>query len=153
MLDEASQELFSTKSHQPLLVAASVIFPAKGDLVTVMSDQPMVANGNAMSVAAEITEDSLRAAEGGLSVGHPVLAAECLHERGKHLWCGQGVCAAEVEFLLPESAAKSSDELAPADPTKNFDREEESILRVNPVLVIRCEPARGNHAVNMWMQK
>jgi hypothetical protein len=121
MLDEASQELFGTESHSPLLVAASVIFPAKRDLVTFVSEQAMVANGNAMSVAAEITEDRLRAAEGGLGVDHPVLAAECLHERDKPLWCGQCVCVAEVEFLLPKGAAKSSDELAPADPAENFD--------------------------------
>ena len=68
MLDEAAQELFGTESHQPLLVAASVIFPAKRDLASFVSDQPMVANGNAMSVAAEITEDRLGAAGGGLGV-------------------------------------------------------------------------------------
>jgi hypothetical protein len=89
MLDEASQELFGTQSHQPLFVAASVIFPAKGDLVTVMSDPPMVANGNAMSVAAEIAEDRPRAAEGGLGVNHPVLAAEFLHQRRKLLGYGE----------------------------------------------------------------
>ena len=121
MLDEASQELFGTESHQPLLVAASVIFPAKRDLVTFVSDQPMVANGNAMSVAAEIAEDRLRAAEGGLGVEHPVLTAEFLHKRRKVLWCGQYVRAAELEFLLPESATKSSEELASADPAENFD--------------------------------
>ena len=121
-MDEASQELFGTESHPPLLVAASVIFPAKRDLVTFVSDQSMVANGNAMSVAAEIAEDRLRAAEGGLGVEHPVLTAEFLHKRRKVLWCGQYVRAAELEFLLPESATKSSDELAPADPAENFDR-------------------------------
>ena len=57
MLDEASQELFGTERHQPLLGAASVISPAKGDLVTFVSDDPMVADGNAMSVTAEIAED------------------------------------------------------------------------------------------------
>jgi hypothetical protein len=86
-----------------------------------MGDDPMVADSNAMSVAAEITEDRPGAAEGGLGVNHPVLAAECLHERSKLLWRGQRVRAAEVEFLLPESAAKSPDELAPADPAENLD--------------------------------
>jgi hypothetical protein len=79
MLDEAPQKLFGTESHQPLLVAASVIFPAKGDLVTFVSDDPMVADSNAMSVAAEIAEDCPRTAERGLGVNHPVLAAEFLH--------------------------------------------------------------------------
>ena len=88
MLDEASQELFGTEGHQPLLVAASVVSPAKGDLVTFVSDDPMIADGDAMSVAAEITEDRLRAAEGGLGVDHPVLATEFLHKCCELLWWG-----------------------------------------------------------------
>jgi hypothetical protein len=137
-----------------LFVAASVIFPAKRDLVTFVSDQPMVADCNAMSVAAEIAKDCCWTAEGGFGVDHPVLAAEFLHKRRKLLWCGEaGGRTAKVEFFEPESAAKSSDELAPADPAENFDGLEESILGVNPALVIRCKPASGNHAVNVWMQE
>ena len=90
MLDETPQKLFGAQSHQPLLVAASVIFPAKRDLVTFVSDQPMIADGNAMSVAAEIPEDSPRAAEGGLGINHPVLPPELLHQRPKLFWCGEG---------------------------------------------------------------
>ena len=88
MLDEASQELFGTESHPPLLVAESVIFPAKRDLVTFVSDQPMVANGNAMSVAAEITEDCPRAAECGLGVNNPVEAPEFAEMTGEGLRFG-----------------------------------------------------------------
>jgi hypothetical protein len=86
MLDEASQELFGTEGHQPLLVAASVVSPAKGDLVTFVSDDTMIADGDAMSVAAEITEDGPWAAEGGFGVNHPVLAPESLHKRRELLW-------------------------------------------------------------------
>jgi hypothetical protein len=97
VLDEAPKELFGTQSHQPLLVAASVISPAKRDLVPFVSDQPVIANGNAMSVAAEIPEDSRRAAEGGLGVNHPVLVTEFLQQRRKLLGCGEsGSCPAEV---------------------------------------------------------
>jgi hypothetical protein len=88
MLDEASQELFGAERHQPLLVAASVISPAKGDLVTFVSDDPMVADSNAMSVAAEIAEDCPRAAQGGFGVDHPVLATEFLHKCCELLWWG-----------------------------------------------------------------
>jgi hypothetical protein len=135
-----------------LFVAASVISPAEGNLVIFVGDNPMIADSNAMSVPAERTEDRFRPAEGGLGVNHPVLVTEFLHQRRKLPWCGEdGSRAAEVEFLLPESAAKSSDELAPADPAENLDREEESILGVNPALVIWCKPSSRNHAVNMRM--
>ncbi len=79
----------------------------------------MITDGNAMSVAAEMAVDCPRTAEGGFGVNHPLLAAAFLR---KLLWCGQGGSrAAEVEFLEPESAAKSLDKLAPADPAENFD--------------------------------
>ena len=91
MLHEAPQKLFGTESHQPLLVAASVISPAKGDLVTFVGDDPMVADSNPMSVTAEIAEDCPRAAESGFGVNHPVLATEFLHKRRKLLGCGQDV--------------------------------------------------------------
>ena len=122
MLDEASQELVGAQSHEPLLVAASVVFPAKRDLIPLVSDDPVIADRNAMSVTAEITEDRRRAAEGGFGVNHPVLAAESFHQRRKLLGCGEsGIRAAKVEFLEPKSAAQSLDELTPADPAKNFD--------------------------------
>ena len=111
VLDEASQELFGTQRHHPLLVAVRVVFPAKGDLVTFVSEQSMIADRDAMSVAAEIAEDRRRAAEGGFGVNHPVLATEFLHKRRKLLWCGQGVRTAEVELLQPECPAKSSTNL------------------------------------------
>ena len=56
MLDEAPQELVGTQRHLPLLVAVRVIFPAEGDLVSVESERSMIADGDAMSVAAEIAE-------------------------------------------------------------------------------------------------
>jgi hypothetical protein len=43
----------------------------KGNLITFVSGDPMIADSNPMSVAAEITEDSCRAAEGGLGVNQP----------------------------------------------------------------------------------
>src|SRR3954453_9373640 len=67
MLDEASQELFGTQSHQPLLAAVSIISPVKGDLVPFVSDDPMVADGNAMSVTAEIAEDRRRPPKAALA--------------------------------------------------------------------------------------
>lgn len=122
MLDEASQELFGTEGHEPLLVAASVVSPAKGNVIAFVSDDSMIAYSNAMSVAAEIAEDRRRSAEGGLGVNHPVLLTEFLKQPRKLPWCGEGGSrTVEVKFLLPESATKSSDELAPADPAENFD--------------------------------
>lgn len=121
MLDEASQELFGTESHQPLLVAASVIFPAKRDLVTFVSDQPMVANGNAMSVAAEIAEDRLRFCTNAAK------------------FFGAASTSAPLNWSFFCRKARRS-------PRMNLRRQtrprtltgRKKALRVNPVLVIRC---------------
>ena len=54
----------------------SGIAPAKGDLVIDEGDQPMVGDGHAMGVAAEIVQHEFGATEGPFQVDHPVLSIE-----------------------------------------------------------------------------
>ena len=54
--EEASQELIDGQSHQPLLVAVSRVSPTEGKVALGQSHQPMVGNGDAMSVGAEIAQ-------------------------------------------------------------------------------------------------
>ena len=49
----------------------------------------MIADGDAMSVAAEIAEHCVRAAEGGLGIDYPVLAKSVRTKAAKLLGCFQ----------------------------------------------------------------
>jgi hypothetical protein len=54
MEQEAAQELIDWKSHPPLLVAVGGISPAKRDFLVSESNQPVVGDGDPVSIVAEI---------------------------------------------------------------------------------------------------
>ena len=76
MQQEAAQELIDRQSHQPLLVAVSGVAPAEGDVAVGESNEPVVGDGDAMGVGAEIAQHMFGAAEGPLGVDDPVVAEQ-----------------------------------------------------------------------------
>ncbi len=63
----------------------SGVSPTKGDLPVGQRDQSMVGNGDTVSVATEILEHILGAAEGWLGVDHPVFAKQRSQPGGEEL--------------------------------------------------------------------
>ena len=55
MEQEAPQELLDGKRHQALFVFVSRIPPAKRDLAIGQGDEPVIRDGDAVGVSAEIT--------------------------------------------------------------------------------------------------
>jgi hypothetical protein len=80
MKQEAAQEFLRRKGHHSLVISVGIIFPAKGDLVVFEGDQAMVGDGDAMGVAAEITEDVMGTAERWFGIHHPVLTEQGTQE-------------------------------------------------------------------------
>ena len=56
MLHVALQELRCREGHQPLFVAACIVLPAKSDLFPSKGNKPVIADGNAMGIAAQIAQ-------------------------------------------------------------------------------------------------
>jgi hypothetical protein len=54
----------------------AIIFPLEGYLAILQGPQTAVGDGHAMGVAAEILQDVVRSAKGGLGVDHPFLVLE-----------------------------------------------------------------------------
>ena len=54
MLAEAAQELARGLGHDALLVAVRVVFPSEAYALTVETEQALVADGDAVGIAAEI---------------------------------------------------------------------------------------------------
>ena len=73
MLAKAAQELSSGESHDALLIAVSIVFPSEAHAVTIEAEQALIADGDAVSVAAKIAQDVSRPAESGLGIDHPVM--------------------------------------------------------------------------------
>ena len=74
MLAKAAQELGSGESHDALLVAVSIVFPSEAYAVTIEAEQALVADGDAVGVAAKIAQHARRLAKSRLGIDHPVVA-------------------------------------------------------------------------------
>ena len=73
MLAKAAQELASVQSHDALLIAVSIVFPSKAHAVTIEAEQALIADGDAVRIAAKISQDVSRSAKSGLGIDHPIL--------------------------------------------------------------------------------
>ena len=73
MLDETAQELTASYGHSPMLVAVGIILPAEDDIFIGYREQPVIADGDAVSVAAQVTKYLGRSAECWLGIDNPVL--------------------------------------------------------------------------------
>jgi hypothetical protein len=105
MEEETAQELLRGQCHLPLLMAVSIILPAKGNLVAVEGHEAVVGDGNAMSVSGEIAQHMMGTAERWLGVDDPVLTKQGTQEGAEGLFVGQGLkSSGEGELVLLESA-------------------------------------------------
>jgi hypothetical protein len=80
---EAAQELIGGQRHESLSVAVSGVPPAEGDVALFEGDEPVVGDGDAMGVSAEIAQGVLRSAEGALGVDDPVVTEQGSQPRTK----------------------------------------------------------------------
>jgi hypothetical protein len=144
---ESPQKLCGGKHHRSRFVAASIVSPAECDTLAVKGDQAMIGDGNAMSVASQITKDLLRTAESRLRVYHPIGPAQLTQEGSKQLWIGE-CCARSgtVELLSSVETLQPGDELATEHPTQDLDREEERIAGAYPSGAIGQKAACWYHA-------
>ena len=80
MLAEAAEELACAECHDALLVAVGVLFPSEAYAVTVEAEQALVADGDAVGIAAEIAQHANGITEGRLGIDHPVILEQSTHE-------------------------------------------------------------------------
>ncbi len=73
---EAAQELFDRQGHEPFLVAVSGVSPAEGNVSGGESNQPVVGDGDAAGVCAEVAQRVFRPTKGPFGVDDPVLAEQ-----------------------------------------------------------------------------
>ena len=80
MLTESAQEFDGGECHDALLVAVRVVFPSEAYAVTVEADQALVADGDAVGLAAEIAQHASGITESRLGIDHPVVLEQHTHE-------------------------------------------------------------------------
>src|SRR5215472_2429528 len=80
MEEEAAQELTCSELHGALLSVVGIVLPAEGDLFAVEGQQAVVGDGDAVGIAAEITQHLLGSSQGLLGIYDPGLTIEWAHQ-------------------------------------------------------------------------
>lgn len=102
--EEPADKLIGLERHHFTLAVGAIISPVEADAAILAGEQTAVADCDAMGVAAEIIEDSLRAGEGAFGIDHPFDIAELRLSRAKVA----GSCRpmrVPKKFSLPRSNA------------------------------------------------
>jgi hypothetical protein len=141
MLAEAAQELACGERHDALLVAMCIVSPSEANVVTIEAEQALIADGDAMGIAAEIAQHANGISEGRLGIDHPVALIERAHEYWR-------IFDAKLTELLLEQS-----QILPAkDTAENLDGQKEGIPWMNPARIDLVETAGGDDAVEVRMQ-
>ena len=76
MKQEPPDELVSLERHGLLAVTVGIISPEKRDLAVPDSEEAVIADGDSMSIPAEVLKDPLGAIEGRFAIDDPLLMIE-----------------------------------------------------------------------------
>src|SRR5271157_4484880 len=128
------------------------VSPLEGDIALGEGNQPVVGDGDAVGVGAEIAQHMIRSSEGALGINDPVMAEQYAQPccEGPRLGHGQEV-AVELDHASMEGAAKSGDELTAEHTAEHFDGKKKGAVGGDPASVVGSEAASGDYAVNMRM--
>ena len=138
MLQESPQKFWCGKGHGAVVVAVSVVLPSESNLLAIEGEQPMIADGDSVSVASEIAKNRARSAQRRFGVDDPVLAKQGVEEGLKPARIGQrGRLPPEDEKPAAMGPAQSPDEALAKDPAEHLHREEETVPGTDPALMIR----------------
>ena len=112
----------------------------------------MIGNGDTVSVATEILEHILGAAEGWLGIDHPVFAKQGSQPGGEEFGLRKSQqIPGKMQLASLKGQLESVDELAAKHRPEHGNGEKEARVRSNPAGVIEREPAGRNNAVDMRM--
>ena len=134
---KAAHELVGGNGHDSRLVAACIVPPTKRDVATIEGNETVVGDGDTVSVAPEVADHLLRAAEGGLGIDNPVLAKQRPEKRREALGLFQMLDRSGAsQLFLPMSAPQSFDKLPPENLAERLNGQEERIKRMDPSLFV-----------------
>ena len=87
--EKAADELVGRERHQLVAVGTfdPVVLPLEGDACLIACEQAAIGNGDPMSVAREVAQHFLGAAEGALAVDHPFTFAKRRQQMRLHSSC------------------------------------------------------------------
>jgi len=149
MLHVAPQELGGRECHQALFVSACIVLPTESDLFLIKRNEPVIADRDAMGIAAQIAEGRCWTSHRLLDIDDPAFPTQRLNKRPECLGIFQRPGgAAQAEFVSAVCPFQSVEKLATKDFLENTERNKEAIPRCYPVAAIGERPPTGTR---QWM--
>ena len=147
---EPANELVGRQGHGLAPAGVAAISIGEGDGTVLNREQPVVGDGDAMGVAADVVQDRLGAAKSTLGIDHPLLVVELSEQAAKGRLRGEvRDLAGENEAAVVKGCLEKCQELAAKDLGQRLDRKQEVRARGDPPLPIPRERAAGDGAVEM----
>lgn len=116
MLHVAPQEFRCRECHEALLVSVCIVLPAESDLFPIKRNEPVIADGNAMGIAAQITKHRFGALHCWFDIDDPVFPMQRLEKNpegfGIFQWCSR---TAESELCPAIRTLECLEKLASED--------------------------------------
>ena len=126
--------------------------PAKRDLAIGQGDEPVMGDGDAVGVSAEITQGLLGTTEGRFAIDHPVMPEQLGEPSGEDLGVSERLqIAIEAQLSFAAGALQRSHELAAKNPAQHLDGKKERVAGVDPVGVIQRESTGWDHTMDVGM--
>jgi hypothetical protein len=137
MEQESPQELVNGQRHEAFLILVGRVAPAERDLTIFESNEPVIGDGDAMRVAAEILQDMLGPAKGTFGVDDPVTLVGAAQERVEEFGVSQCFqLPMKAQSALLEGVSQCFGKPATKDFAQHFDWKKEVVSAVNPAGVI-----------------
>src|SRR4029453_2266282 len=144
MPQEAADTCVGVERHGLDTIALTPVAVGKAHPAVTHVEEPVVRDGDAMRIAADIVQDVSRAGKGRLGVDDPLFGIELIAKLGKALREGHGAGAA----CLGQRRA----ELAAQDRTQGPYRTEKAGISLDPALPVGGKRASCDDTVDMEMR-
>jgi hypothetical protein len=151
-LEEAADQLFGSEAQEPPTAAVAVVLVGQHDGVPLHPEQPLVGEGDAVSVAGEIFEHSLRTGEGWLAVDHPLPVVELIEEALEGLGIRETLHLSDPGELAGGSGGLEARQvLATKDPGQHPYRQQILAARSDPAIPRWRQASSRHDAMDVWV--
>ena len=152
MQQKAADELVGREAHDPTAPLAAIVLVGESDIVVAGCDQPRIGDRGTVSVAREIGEHLLGAAERRLGVDDPIYLAQRDDALGESAWFAERRKLAEkAQLAFVERRLQGGEEQAAKRARQRLHRQEEARLANDPALAIERDAAARDNAMDMGM--
>jgi len=149
---EAADELVGRERHGPVAGFVTVVLALEQDRIAIKAQQPVVRDGDAMRVAAQVIEHLCGAAKRWFRVDDPLRVSSGREPGGERSRITQRLeLAMEAQRAGIERAVQLVEKEPPEEPREDPNGQEEAWPAGDPAFAVRGDAAARYHAMHVRM--